>query len=66
MSALGLDIKKRIDLNNQLIEQALKPNQFTLNNTVKGLLLEIDELQNQCPHEYEDGYCIYCYKGEND
>lgn len=62
MSAVGLDIKRQIDLNNKLIEDALKPNQFTLNNTVASLLLEIDSLQKQCPHEFEEGYCIYCYK----
>ena len=66
MSAVGLDIKHRIDLNNKLIEEALKPNQFTLNNTIAGLLLEIDSLQKQCPHEFEDGYCIYCYKMESE
>lgn len=64
MSATGLEIKSKIDLNNKLIEQALKPNQFTLNNTVASLLLEIDSLQKQCPHEFEEGYCIYCYKAE--
>ena len=64
MSAVGLDIKRQIDLNNKLIEDTLKPNQFTLNNTVASLLLEIDSLQKQCPHEFEDGYCIYCYKAE--
>lgn len=66
MSAVGLDIKRQIDLNNKLIEDALKPNQFTLNNTVASLLLEIDSLQKQCPHEFEDGYCIYCYKMESE
>ena len=66
MSVAGLDIKRRIDLNNQLIEQALKPNQFTLNNTVMGLMLEIDALQAECPHEFNEGYCIYCYKSEAD
>lgn len=65
MSVAGLDIKYRIDLNNQLIEQAMKPNQFTLNNTVMNLMLEIDELQKICPHEYDEGYCIYCYKAED-
>ena len=64
MSAIGIDIKRKIDLNNQLIEQALRPNQFTLNNTVMGLMLEIDALQAECPHEFDDGYCIYCYKSE--
>lgn len=65
MSARGLEIKNQIDLNNKLIEETLKPNQFTLNNTVAALLLENDSLQKQCPHEYEDGYCIYCYKSED-
>ena len=64
MSAKGLEIKEKIDLNNKLIENALKPNQFTLNNVVAGLMLEIDSLQAQCPHEYDEGYCIYCYKRE--
>ena len=64
MSALGLEIKNKIDLNNKIIEETLKPNQFTLNNTVAALLLEIDSLQAQCPHEFKDGHCIYCYKVE--
>ena len=62
MSLIGLDIKLQIDLNNELIEKALKPNQYTLNNTIMGLMHEIDTLQASCPHEYEQGYCIYCYK----
>ena len=66
MSVVGLDIKNRIDLNNRLIEEALKPNQFTLNNTIAGLLLEIDALQKECPHEFHEGYCIYCYKAKGD
>ena len=64
MSARGIEIKEKIDLNNKLIEEALRPNQFTLNNTVASLMLEIDSLQAQCPHEFEEGYCIYCYKRE--
>lgn len=66
MSARGLEIKEKIDANNKLIESALRPNQFTLNNTIASLLLENDSLQQQCPHEYEEGYCIYCYKQEEE
>lgn len=62
----GLEIKKRIDMNNMLIEKLMTPNQFTLNNTVSNLLLENRELQNRCEHEFEDGYCIYCYKAKED
>ena len=61
---LGKDIKMQIDYNNQLIESLLSPNKFTLNNTVAQLLKENEELQKQCEHNYQDGYCIYCYKEE--
>lgn len=62
---LGKDIKMQIDYNNQMIESLLSPNKFTLNNTVAKLLKENEELQNQCQHEFEDGYCKYCYKEES-
>lgn len=65
MLQLGLDIKKKIDKNNTLIESLVTPNVFTLNNTVAELLKENEILRKNCPHEYEDGYCIYCYKEEN-
>ena len=64
MSLHGAEIKEQIDLRTRLIEEALHPNKFTLNNTVATLMAEINELQNQCPHEYKDGYCVYCYKEE--
>lgn len=66
MSKLGLEIKEQIDRNNGLIEQFLAPNQFVLNNTVAQLLKENAQLQQQCQHEFEEGYCIYCYKSEED
>jgi hypothetical protein len=64
MSVVGLDIKNQIDLINKQIEEKTGVAQFTLNSEVAGLLLEIDSLQAQCPHEFHDGYCIYCYKME--
>lgn len=57
-------IKKKIDKNNEMIERLMSPNIFTLNNTVAELLKENAELQEQCDHEFEDGYCHYCYKEE--
>lgn len=59
------EIKEKIDYNNQLIEDILTPNFFTLNNTVAKLLKENEQLQKQCKHEFEDGYCIYCYSMED-
>lgn len=60
----NLTIKEKIDRNNALIEKIMTPNVFTLNNTVADLLQENAELQKQCTHEFEDGYCVYCYKEE--
>lgn len=60
----NLEIKEKIDANNKLIETLLNPNMFTLNNTIKDLLKENDELQAQCTHNFVDGYCEYCYAEE--
>lgn len=59
-----LDIKQRIDDNNSLIEQLMTPNKFVLNNTISELLDENKKLQDQCEHQFEDGFCVYCYKME--
>ena len=40
----NLEIKQKIDANNKLIETLLNPSMFTLNNTVKDLLKENDDL----------------------
>ncbi len=58
----NLEIHERIDRNNKIIEDCFSPNVFTLNNTVRELLKENEELQHQCSHAFQDGYCIYCYK----
>lgn len=62
----NIAIKKQIDLNNELIEQALSPNLWTLNNTVANLLKENERLQKECTHQFEEGFCIFCYKSEED
>ena len=59
-----LQIKEKIDANNKIIESLLNPSMFTLNNTIKDLLAENDELQGICKHSFVDGYCEYCYKEE--
>lgn len=51
-------------MNNDLIKDLLTLNQFVLNNRVYEILRENKELQDLCPHEYEDGFCKYCYKEE--
>ena len=67
MNAKGLTIKQKIDFNNKLIQNMLRPDVFTLNNAVAELLSENIKLQSECEHEYdEDGVCVYCYKIKED
>lgn len=56
--------KERIDFLNQQIEKCLSPNIFTLNNIVLELQKEIWDLQQECNHKYNEGYCEYCYKAK--
>lgn len=65
MSKLGLEIKNKIDTNNRLIESLLDPATFVLNNEISGLINENEKLRESCPHEFEDGLCIYCGKKED-
>lgn len=58
----GLEIRKAIDENNKIIQNLFTPNSFTLNNTIAQLLEENKKLQEQCEHEFQDGYCIFCDK----
>lgn len=62
----NLEIKQKIDSNNELIEQLLSPNVFTLNTTIMKLLEENRKLQAQCNHNFVDGYCEYCYAEEQE
>lgn len=56
-----LEIRKKIDANNKMIEEAMTPNMFTLNNIVSTLLEDNRKLQDMCQHEVdENGYCIWC------
>jgi hypothetical protein len=58
----GMQIKALIDEKNNQIKEIMTPNFFALNNSVREILKEVEELQNQCPHKWdEDGFCIYCY-----
>ena len=60
-----VEINKLIDEYNKLIETYLQPNQFILNNQILEISQKIKDLQEMCTHQFEDGYCIFCYKEEN-
>ena len=60
------EIKEQIDNYNKMIESCFYPNKFTLNNDIVEITEKVKELQSVCEHQFENGYCIYCYKSEGD
>jgi hypothetical protein len=64
MDKKQIEIKRQIDDYNRQIELILSPNQFTLNNEITKITAKITELQEQCSHEFENGYCNWCYKSQ--
>ena len=59
------EIKEKIIFNNNKIQQALDPSIFILQPMVQQLIEENEYLRSICPHEYENGICIFCEKIEN-
>ena len=61
---MSKEIKMEIDAISKEIEHLVNPGVFTLNARVNELIKKIEKLQNQCCHNYIDGICEFCYKGE--
>ena len=47
----GMQIKSLIDERNNQIKEMMTPNFYALNNGIRELLKEVEELQKQCPHK---------------
>lgn len=59
----GLEIKKQlIGLERKLM--SLDKSEFVISKETAEILKRQQELRFMCPHEYKEGYCIYCYKKE--
>lgn len=61
-----IEIRRAIDLNNQLINTLRTPNQFTLNKEVMRLRQENKNYQSQCQHHFVNGYCEFCDMEESE
>ena len=59
-------IKERIDALNQEIEQLMDPTIFVLNPRNQEIDKEIRALQAKCEHNFVNGICEFCYRGECD
>lgn len=58
----GIEIRKLIIENNKKIQEQ-PHNIFVLNKYIQDLIEENRQLQNICPHEFDEtGFCIYCDK----
>ena len=60
----GPDIRFTLEKNNKRIEELLRT--FVLTDEINKLLQENDNLRNHCPHEFENGNCIFCGLSEDD
>lgn len=60
----GFEIFTAISAKKKEIEDIFDPTTFVLNPRVQELEKEINELQNDCPHNYVDGVCEFCGKEE--
>lgn len=60
----GAEIKAKIEKNSELIEGLMDPSAFALNQAIVALNEENAHLAEICPHEYVDGYCIYCHSAQ--
>lgn len=58
-------IKEKIDALNQEIEQLMDPTIFVLNPRINEINNEIKTLQAQCNHNFVNGICEFCYRGES-
>ena len=59
-------IKEKIDALNQELEQLMDPTTFVLNPRIQEIDKEIKTLQHQCEHNFVNGICKFCCRGEND
>ena len=57
-------IKERIDALNQEIEQLMDPTTFVLNPRIHEIDKEIRALQAECEHNFVNGVCEFCYRGD--
>ena len=61
---MSKEIKMRIDALNQEIEQLIDPATFVLNPRINEINHEVKSLQAQCNHNFVNGVCEFCYRGD--
>ena len=62
---MSKEIKKRIDELSLEIESLMDPTTFVLNHRIGEIDKEIRALQSQCNHNFVNGVCEFCYRGDS-
>jgi hypothetical protein len=62
---MSKEIKKRIDELSLEIESLMDPTTFVLNPRIGEIDKEIRALQSQCNHNFVNGVCEFCYRGDS-
>ena len=62
---MSKEIKKKIDELSLEIEKLMDPTTFVLNPRIGEIDKEIRELQAKCQHNFVDGICEFCYRGDS-
>lgn len=60
----GAEIREKIKSNNEQIKSLLLSGFFVLNKEIAKLIDENDKLKSECPHNFINGVCEFCGKGE--
>ena len=63
---MSKEIKMKIDALNTEAEQLMDPTTFVLNPRISEISQEITKLQAQCKHNFVNGICEFCYRGDCD
>ena len=61
---MSKEIKEKIDALNQEAEQLMDPTTFVLNPRISEISQEITKLQAKCQHNFVNGICEFCYRGD--
>ena len=62
---MSQEIKKRIDELSLEAEKLMDPTTFVLNPRIVEIDKEIKELQSKCQHNFVNGACEFCYRGDS-
>lgn len=60
----GNEIREQINKNNELIKAKLTS--FVLTDEIKEIMALNAKLRRQCPHQFKEGFCIFCDEFEED